>query len=55
MAYAELMTSVPPIDAKLVDEELNKFYGSCRELNRPDFYLDVIARYFANTTTDVEV
>ena len=49
MAYSELVTSVPPIDAKLVSEELNRFYGSCKELNRPDFYLDLVAHYFANT------
>ena len=54
MAYTELLTSVPPDDAKLADEELHKFYGRCRELNRPGFYLDLIAHYCTHTMNDIE-
>ena len=54
MAYSELMTSVPPDDAKVTDEELHKFYANCLNLNRPEFFLDLITHYCTYTKTDIE-
>ena len=54
MAYTELITSIPEVDAKLVEEEINKFYGHCRSQNRPDFYLDMIAHFFPHSKINVE-
>ena len=54
MAYTELVTSIPEIDVKLVEEEINKFYGHCRSQNRPGFYLDMVAHFFANSKINVE-
>lgn len=53
-AYAELIACIPTIDIKMTEEVLYRFFGSCSELKRPAFYLDLISNYCANSVSEIE-
>jgi hypothetical protein len=54
MAFAELIANLPPHESMQTNEEIDKFLLDCIKLNRPGFYLDMIAHYCKNTTTNIE-
>lgn len=45
MAYAELLSCIPEQDLELLNEEMSKFAQNCIHLQRPDFYLRLVAHY----------
>ena len=54
VAYAELIACIPQQDIKLTEEVLYRFYGSCSELKRPAFYLDLMSNYCTNSASEIE-
>jgi hypothetical protein len=54
MAYAELLTRIPEHESEMTNEEISKFAQNCIHLQRPDFYLRLIAHYCQNTATNYE-
>lgn len=54
MAYAELMSQIPPEDFSSLSEQLMAFNASCIDNNRPEFYVDFISHFCANTKCDIE-
>lgn len=55
MAYAELMSQIPKDDVAPLSETLTKFASDCRDNDRPEFYVDFIGHFCANTRCDIEV
>jgi hypothetical protein len=54
MAYAELLARVPENEAMTTNEEIDRFLEDCRNLNRPGFFLDMIAHYCKYTECNFE-
>jgi len=54
VAYAELIACIPQQDIKLTEEVIYRFYGSCSELRRPAFYLDLMSNYCTNSASEIE-
>ena len=54
MAYAELIAMIPDNELMQTNEEIDRFLDDCRQLNRPGFYLDMIAHYCKYTKSSVE-
>jgi len=54
MAYAELMSQIPKDDVNDLSEQLIKFSSDCVDNNRPEFYVDFISHFCANTRCDIE-
>mmetsp|Transcript_25827 Transcript_25827/g.34536 ORF Transcript_25827/g.34536 Transcript_25827/m.34536 type:complete len:186 (+) Transcript_25827:705-1262(+) len=55
MAYAELMSQIPPDDfAGFLSEQLSKFQLEMRSVNRPGFYIDFISHFCEHTLCNIE-
>ena len=54
MAYAELMSYIPPVDFGTLSEQLMSFNASCIDNNRPEFYVDFMSHFCANTRCEIE-
>ena len=54
MAYAELMSNIPHVDASMLSDQLVIFYSSCSDMNRPEFYVDFLSHFCENTRCDIE-
>lgn len=54
MAYAELVANIPEHEAGQVNEEIESFQQNMIKLQRPSFFLDVIAHYCKHTMTNYE-
>lgn len=54
MAYAELIARLPDNELMQTNEEIDRFFDDCKSLNRPGFYLDMIAHYCKYTTSSIE-
>ena len=55
MAYAELMSNIPPEDVQALNDQLMAFYSTCSDNNRPEFYVDFISHFCENTRCDIEI
>lgn len=54
MAYAEVLARVPENEVMTTNEEIDRFLDDCRNLNRPGFFLDMIAHYCKYTESNFE-
>lgn len=54
MAYAEIIANLPENESMQTNDEIERFLKDCQQLNRPGFYLDMIAHYCKNTSTNFE-
>ena len=54
VAFAELMSHIPTEDVGFLFDELSRFYQECSQRSRPEFYVDFISHFCANTHCDIE-
>jgi len=53
-AYAELIARIPDNEIMQTNEEIERFLEDCKNLNRPGFYLDMLAHYCKYTASNIE-
>jgi hypothetical protein len=54
MAYSELLARIQDNEVMQTNDEIDRFFDDCKHLNRPGFYLDMIAHYCKYTTSSIE-
>jgi len=54
MAYAEIIANIPVRDYVQTNDQITLFFETTEKLNRPAFYLDLIAHFCKHTPQDIE-